>query len=248
MLLSIGVGAALPTLPSELVGALLDIATIVPRMMRTEDILGPEQHQHWMETFGGRQWPWGFPIERGWTFSPHPLANDVLPGLRRERFNYYHPEQMVTRLSSAEIDQIRSLTVEPIDFEVPIADETGLAAQRRASERVRRWAGKLATAVANRCRGSRTGYVVLQPGYETTETDLHLLIGKLIQDQGERCALCGGTLDMSEPPNRMAQPSADRIDSATKVYDRTNLQIVHLACNLRKNECPNVEALEFFRA
>jgi hypothetical protein len=91
------------------------------------------------------------------------------------------------------------------------------------------------------------GHVALRPGYETTETELHLIITKLIQDQEERCKLCGGPLDLSEPPNRLAQPSADRINSTKKIYDRTNLQITHLACNLGKNECSNVEALDFFR-
>ena len=88
----------------------------------------------------------------------------------------------------------------------------------------------------------------MRPGFERNETDLYLLINKLILDQGERCRLCGGPLDLSEAPNRLAQPSADRLDSSIKVYDRTNLQITHLACNLGKNECPNVEALEFFRS
>jgi len=154
---------------------------------------------------------------------------------------------MTTRLSSEEINRIRRLHVTPIAFELAIADESGLAAQRRASQRVRTWAERLAATVANRCRSARKGYVVLRSGFDTNETDLILLIGKLIEDGHERCALCGGPLDMSEPPCRMAQPSVDRIDSTLKVYDRTNLQIVHLACNLGKNECTNPEALEFFR-
>jgi hypothetical protein len=62
------------------------------------------------------------------------------------------------------------------------------------------------------------------------------------------CRLCGGRLDLSEPPNRLAQPSPDRIDSSLKVYDETNLQIAHLACNWAKKECPNTEALAFFRS
>jgi hypothetical protein len=214
--------------------------------MRTEDIVGRERYQEWLMLWKGKQWPWGLPIIRAWSFNGYPTADAVLPNLRAERFNYYHPEQMTTRLTAEEIDQISSLEVTPIVFDAPIVDESGLAAQRQASDRLRRWAGRLAAAVANRCRGSRSGHVVLRPGYETTETDLHLLIGKLIHDQSERCALCGGALDLSEPSNRMAQPSADRIDSTIKVYDRTNLQIVHLACNLGKSECPNSEALEFF--
>jgi hypothetical protein len=247
VILSIGVGTPQPTLPKDLTGTLLDISTVVPRLMRTEDIIGRERYQQWLTTWPGKQWPWGLPVVRAWSFDGHPAADDVLPGLRAVRFNYYHPEQMTTRLSADEIDRIRPRQVTPIIFEARIADESGLAANRLAAQRVRRWAGKLAENVATRCRGSRVGHVVLRPGFETTETDLHLIISKLFQDQDELCALCGGALDLSEPPNRMAQPSADRIDSSIRVYDRTNLQIVHLACNLGKNECPNIEALEFFR-
>jgi hypothetical protein len=247
MLLNIGVGRPLPTLPRELNGSLIDIATVVPRLMRTEEIIGQERYQEWLRPWKGKQWPWGLPIVRAWSFDSYPAADDILPTLRAERFNYYHPEQMTTRLTAAEIESLRPLAVTPIIFDFPIADESGLAAQRQASQRVRSWASRLAAVVAGRCRGARPGYVVLRPGYETNETDLDLLIGKLFQDQHERCALCGGILDMSDSPNRMAQPSADRIDSTIKVYDRTNLQIAHLACNLGKNECPNIEALEFFR-
>jgi hypothetical protein len=211
------------------------------------DGIGHEQYQLWLQQWQRKQWPWGIPIIRAWSFDQHPLADDVLPNLRAQRFNYYHPEQMTTRLTAVEVDRISPLQVTPIIFEVAVADESGLAAQRQASDRARRWAGRLAATVANRCRSFRSGYVVLRPGYEATETDLHLLIGKLLHDQLERCALCGGMLDLSESAYRMAQPSPDRIDSTIKVYDRTNLQIVHLACNLGKNVCSNDEALEFFR-
>ena len=249
MILSIGVGQPKLDLPKELTTRLLDIATFVPKMMRSEDIVGAERYRRWVETRGrSNAWPWGLPVVRAWRISLRPLADEVLPGLRHDRFTYQHPEQLTTRLSAEEIAAIENLDVEPVVFEVPIADESGLAAQAIASARARRWAKRLADAVAQRCQGSRPGYVVLRPGFETNETDLYLLINKLLQEQEERCPLCDGVLDLSEAPNRLAQPSADRIDSSVKVYDRTNLQITHLACNLGKNQCSNREALEFFRS
>jgi hypothetical protein len=249
MVLSIGVGTPKRDLPKELTARLLDIGTFVPKVMRSEDIIGTERYRRWVEVKGQSEaWPWGLPLVRAWRISLRPLADEFLPGLRQDRFTYHHPEQLATRLSAEEIALISDLDVEPVVFEVPIADESGLAAQAMATERARRWAKRLADTVAQRCRGSRFGYVVLRSGFETNETDLYLLINKLIQDQRERCRLCDGILDLSESPNRLAQPSADRIDSSVKVYDRTNLQITHLACNLGKNECPNTEALEFFRA
>jgi hypothetical protein len=249
MILNIGVGTPRRDLPKALTGRLLDVATFVPKVMRSQDIIGPELYRRWIEERGRSEaWPWGLPVVRAWQISLQPLADEVLPGLRQARFIYQHPEQMTTRLSAEEIAQISDLQVEPVEFEVSIADESGLAAQTQATDRVRHWATQLAATVAQRCQGSRAGYVILRPDFETNETDLYLLFNKLILDQGERCRLCGGLLDFSEPPNRLAQPSADRIDSSVKVYDRTNLQITHLACNLGKNECPNVEALEFFRS
>jgi hypothetical protein len=249
MILNIGVGTPKRDLPKALTGRLLDVATFVPKVMRTQDIIGTEQYRRWIESRGRLEaWPWGLPVVRAWRIPLQPLADEVLPGLRRDRFIYHHPEQMTPLLSTEEIGLIGGLQVEPVEFEVSIADESGLAAQAKATNRVRRWAQRLADAVAQRCRGTRAGYVVLRPGFETNETDLYLEINKLILDQRERCRLCGGLLDLSEPPNRLAQPSADRIDSSLKVDDRTNLQITHLACNLGKNECPNAEALEFFRS
>jgi hypothetical protein len=246
MVLSIGVGRVLPTLPKHLTGALLDIATVVPQVMRTEEILGREQYQQWLNQWEGKQWPWGIPIVRAWSFVDHPKADEVFPGLRSERFTYYHPEQMTTRLTETELGRLRALTVEPIVFELPIADPSGIAAQRLASARVRLWADRLAANIANRCR-TRKDYVSLKPGFESPESDLNLLMAKLFQEQSGRCALCGGVLDISDGPNRLAQPSADRIDSHIKIYDGTNLHLTHLGCNLAKNEYPNDEALEFFR-
>jgi hypothetical protein len=249
MVLNIGVETPKRDLPRTLTGRLLDIATFVPRVMPTQDIIGAEQYRRWVEERGRAEaWPWGLPVKRAWRIPSRPIADEVLPGLRRDRFTYHHPEQMTTRLSAEEIALISDLQVEPIDFEVPIADESGLAAHARSTDRVRRWAKRLADAVAQRCRGPRAGYVVLRPGFERNETDLELLITKLLLDQGECRRLCGGRLDLSEPPNRLAQPSPDRIDSSLKVYDETNLQIAHLACNWAKNECPNTEALAFFRS
>jgi len=53
LIMSIGVGRPLPTLPKNLTGALLDIATVVPRLMRTEDIIGREQYQQWLTDWPG---------------------------------------------------------------------------------------------------------------------------------------------------------------------------------------------------
>jgi hypothetical protein len=119
MILSIGVGTVSRTLPKELTSRLLDIATVVPRVMRTEDIIGVEQYRRWLTDWEGRQWPWGLPIVRAWSFPEHPLSDQVLPGLRQDRFNYYHSEQMTTRLTPAEIDRIRFLDVLPIVFDSP---------------------------------------------------------------------------------------------------------------------------------
>jgi hypothetical protein len=58
---------------------------------------------------------------------------------------------MTTRLSAEEITLISDLQVERVEFEVPIADESGLIAQAKATDRARRWALRLADAVAQRC-------------------------------------------------------------------------------------------------
>jgi len=246
MILNIGVAEIKPTLPKALTTTLLDISTVVSRLMPTRDIIGRERYELWSMLYNGKQWPWGLAIQRSWNFTDHPKADDVLPGLRRERFTYYHSEQMTTCLSTDEVNRIRGLAIEPIIFEFPIADPSGIAAQRSATARVRLWADRLAANIANRCR-TRKDYVSLRPGFESPESDLNLLMAKLFKEQKERCALCGGVLDVSDNPNRLAQPSADRIDGRIKIYDRTNLHLTHLGCNLAKNECPNDEALEFFR-
>jgi hypothetical protein len=104
VILNIGVGTPKRDLPRALTGRLLDISTFVPKVMRSEDIIGTEQYRRWVEERGRSEaWPWGLPVVRAWRISLRPLADEVLPGLRQDRFTYHHPEQMTTRLSAEKL-------------------------------------------------------------------------------------------------------------------------------------------------
>ncbi|GIL38029.1 hypothetical protein [Roseiterribacter gracilis] len=49
------------------------------------------------------------------------------------------------------------------------------------------------------------------------------------------CGLCYGHIE-AQPTNRLLQVSPDRLDSANSSYDAANLHVVHLCCNLAKND------------
>jgi len=64
--------------------------------------------------------------------------------------------------------------------------------------------------------------------------DLLRLFGELWGKQEGRCNLCNGLIVPGEE-NPLLKMSADRIDSAIKIYDGTNVHLTHVGCNLAKN-------------
>lgn len=44
-----------------------------------------------------------------------------------------------------------------------------------------------------------------------------------------------------QPTNKLLQPSPDRIDSVSGSYGQESFQLVHLACNLAKNDASVVQ-------
>lgn len=94
----------------------------------------------------------------------------------------------------------------------------------------------------DRSGDERTGNYPLRSGLNNRQL-YQVLIAKWREQQG-LCALCGGIIPL-HPVNRLFQMSRDRVDSAVKVYDASNLQITHLGCNLAKNDTTLTEWEEF---
>jgi hypothetical protein len=61
-----------------------------------------------------------------------------------------------------------------------------------------------------------------------------LQVAELLKATPLTCALCGGLMYL-KPANKLLQPSPDRIDSKVGDYGPENFHLVHLACNLGKN-------------
>ena len=56
--------------------------------------------------------------------------------------------------------------------------------------------------------------------------------------QNGKCGLCNGEL-YPRTSNELLQSSIDRIDSDNIAYNKENISITHLGCNLAKNQFSN---------
>jgi hypothetical protein len=75
----------------------------------------------------------------------------------------------------------------------------------------------------------------VNPVRTTSESSLHILLGKKWQEQKGRCFLCRGPL-LPGTKNYLLQASPDRTDSLDIAYNDANIRITHLGCNLAKNK------------
>src|SRR5262249_22958590 len=75
-------------------------------------------------------------------------------------------------------------------------------------------------------------------------SDLFRLFGDIWRRQQGRCNLCNGLIVPGEE-NPLLKLSADRIDSAKKIYDGENVHLTHVGCNLAKSSASVDEWQDF---
>jgi hypothetical protein len=224
---------------------LLSITSLVPQVMRTIDIIGPEQYAIWIEKHG-RGWDWGLPAKSAWIIRDLPESDGVIPGLQT-KFGYGSGEVGVPELSKEEIGRLADLEIVPFEFSVPIFDPKGVAALAESTRTERLAVGRMVALIRSRVMRSGRDQLSISPTRTISETDLHLMLTTVASRQKWRCAVCDGPIDKGGETNRLAQPSPDRIRSDLDSYDEDNIQVTHLACNLAKNNQSDEVIRDFYR-
>ena len=225
-------------------GGLLSVAEIdTTRVFNTYDHISASSRV-WAEREYPGRWLRSFRVIRGFDITSRPKAADLLAHTNRNMWHVPFREVVDedrSLLLDLEIDLLRDIDIlqqsnrelEPMDLLRP---ENRLQAQE---------ALRLANLVFNRVLMS--GQVIHHRAPErSAPTSLQLQILALLLRKPLDCGLCGGP--MSVPPvNKLFKISGDRKDSANGDYGPDNYQLVHLACNLAKNDASASDFVDWLK-
>jgi hypothetical protein len=221
---------------------LLSAVNIEPKqLLETRDCIPAKSWEESQNQFRGR-WLWSMPALGIWDFDDLPLAHDILPATYRQL------GLIVNRGNAVEVvpeekNVVLGLPVHPVVFQPP--HKAGAFSGSRAlldlNIEIRREIGRMVGNILGRVNASGTERTSVNPVRTTSESSLHILLGKKWQEQKGRCFLCQGPL-LPGTKNYLLQASPDRTDSLDTAYSDANIRITHLGCNLAKN---NVSLTDF---
>jgi hypothetical protein len=173
-------------------------------------------------------------VVEGWSIVDLPLSSTVIP-TAYEKTGRYPYRGMVIEITGLERENLLSLAVSPLILKrQPVVGEAMTLSTLRDNPDLNREAVHIAELVFNRVQASGMVQQRTAP-VRSAPSDLVLRVGKLLMESPLLCGLCGGLMCI-RPKNRLLQPSPDRIDSQNADYGPDNLHLVHLACNLAKNQ------------
>jgi hypothetical protein len=215
-------------------GRLLSVLSIdLTKSYRTEDVVSPESWRWAQENYPG-QWQFSFGVVNGWNFAPPPLSGDALPRSYPLMGQYPNPG-MALQIQPEERDAIMGLEIVNVPVVVRPAMKNAVTFHvMRGNKALNEEAVRIAELIYNRVDASATIQVRMAPR-RNAPANLILLVAEMLREEPLSCALCGGLM-LLQPPNKLLQPSPDRIDSKCGSYGPENFQLVHLACNLAKND------------
>ncbi len=207
------------------------------QLLETRKIIAPE---FW--TARGERWPLAMAVTRAATLNgpPFPRAHDVAPEAYRSFGNVENRGGIVEAVER-EREAVMILAADALELHLApdVAAYIGLCASYSAEvpKSLQQEVYRMANLMIDRVKKGGAERVMNNPTrYAPNLSELSsLLTRKWQDDQRGLCALCGGTL-VAATKNAMLQPSADRIDSTNGSYDRSNVQVTYLACNLAKNK------------
>jgi hypothetical protein len=213
---------------------LLSVLSIdLTKSYRTEDVVSPESWRWAQENYPG-QWQFSFGVVNGWNFAPPPLSGDALPRSYPLMGQYPNPG-MALQIQPEERDAIMGLEIVNVPVVVRPAMKNAVTFHvMRGNKALNEEAVRIAELIYNRVDASATIQVRMAPR-RNAPANLILLVAEMLREEPLSCALCGGLM-LLQPPNKLLQPSPDRIDSKCGSYGPENFQLVHLACNLAKND------------
>ncbi len=214
---------------------LICLVSVERHELRTEEIVSEENWRFVVREHGAR-WEWSLPAFQAYSLTEHPSAYDIMPQSYSKLGKLENLGRCV-ELSSEELGQLLDLSISPIELKLTERVK-GLSALNTDNEELKKEINRLVNLIlgsVERAGKERNGQY--PPRKSLTQADLYILLNKIWNEQGGRCALCGGMIP-TETSNRLLQASSDRIDSENKAYDEGNIQLTHLGCNLAKNDVP----------
>jgi hypothetical protein len=222
---------------------LLSLLTIdLMKTYRTEQLIPPASWKWAQEHYPG-QWEYAFWVVEGWAITNMPLSHAVVPD-EYEKIGRYPHRGMVVEITGEDRRRLLGLDIGHLHLQrqAAVAEAVTLTSLRGTPD-LNAEAVRIANLVFNRVKASDTLQQQRAPE-RSAPSDLVLSVGALLMRTPLLCSLCGGVMSIV-PMNRLLQPSPDRIDSKNGDYGPDNFQLVHLACNLAKNQFTVAEFKEW---
>jgi hypothetical protein len=220
---------------------LLSLVDVEPNIIvNTAELVDPEAWQQAQHTHPDR-WKLSMPIVRCWTFTGFPEARADMAATYRKFAN------PTTRGRPIPVDDndrttVLSLDLTPVDIPPYIEDRLHrIPDDVLLNREFTRIIGNILGSV-ERAGTERGGFYPER--HSLNFSDLFRLFGELWRRQQGRCNLCNGPIVPGEE-NPLLKMSADRIDSANRIYDGENVHLTHVGCNLAKSSA-SIEEWEDF--
>lgn len=224
-------------------GRLLSIVRIDKTKTYDTGKVIPAESWAWANEHYPGKWPYAFKVLQGWSIVGPLRSGDVIPDA------YPHIGQYPYKGSVLEIEnsdrqglldlEIVALTLTNVSTTDGTVDLNDLLKDKTLNEE----AVRIAALVNSRVTASGAIFQGKKPDREAP-VDFLLQVARLLKATPLTCALCGGLMYL-KPANKLLQPSPDRIDSKLGDYGRENFQLVHLACNLGKNNATEAQFHEW---
>jgi hypothetical protein len=204
------------------------------RIYDTQQLVPPSAWARAQQMFKDR-WRLSMAVRHAWDIPSLPLATDTVPETYRMlgwRQNWGNVVEVIPLERAALLDVV----VVPIALKLQAAGSAfdDQRAAINADKLLANAVGEMVAGIRERVQRSGTESIRINPT-RLAEGQLHMILIRKWKDQGGKCALCGGDIEL-ESDNNLLKCSPDRIDSSIPWYNFANLQITHRACNWAKND------------
>lgn len=197
----------------------------------------------WAQENHPDRWPFAFKVLEGWSIVNPPRSAELIP-VAYSQIGQYPYKGSVLEIEGAEREALLDLKISPLKLtNVSKADGTIGLNELLKDKILNEEAVRIAALVNSRVTASGTIFQGKRPD-RSAPTDFVLQVAELLSASPLTCALCGGLMHL-KPSNKLLQPSPDRMDSKLGDYGPANFQLVHLACNLGKNNATETEFAEW---
>jgi hypothetical protein len=212
---------------------LLSIVDVEPKIIvSTGDLVDPDAWKRAQQTHPGR-WKLSMPIVRCWTVADFPEARKEMT-TTYQRFANPTTRGRPIRVEDVDRLSLFALTLIPIEIP-PYIDKRlrnlALPDDILLNQELTRIVSNVLNSVGRAGR-ERTGFY--PDRHALNFSDLFRLFQEVWHRQRSRCNLCNGPIDLGVE-NPLLKMSPDRIDSSNKSYDRDNVHLTHVGCNLAKS-------------